>query len=226
MATRLACALLCALTFTALADEPKFRLGPSAEINEPGKKRASAEVQQIATRALAAFSKGDLPGARKDFQKVLELDPGNVPTMINLGLLDYRGKNFGGAEKRLKQALQAAPESAFGWLILGVIYYDQDKLDAALGALAQAVYLGPKDARAHHYLGVTIGRKGWFAGAEDEMRKAIELAPDYPEAHFNLAVFYLQRTPPAIELARRHYQEALNLGAAPDPAVAKQLVTP
>ena len=73
---------------------------------------------------------------------------------------------------------------------------------------------------------MTIGRKGWYFGAEDEMRKAIELAPDYPEAHFNLAVFYLQRTPPAVELARRHYQKALDLGAAPDPQVAKSLAEP
>ena len=48
----------------------------------------------------------------------------------------------------------------------------------------------------------------------------------YAEAHFNLAVFYLQRTPPAVELARRHYQQALNLGAAPDPQVEKSLTEP
>ena len=100
---------------------------------------------------------------------------------------------------------------------------DEDKLDAALAALAQAVFLDPKNARAHHYLGVTIGRKGWYSGAEDEMRKAIELQPDYAEAHFNLALFYLQRQPPAIELARRHYQKALDLGAAPDAEVARKI---
>ena len=58
------------------------------------------------------------------------------------------------------------------------------------------------------------------------MRKAISLEPEYAEAHFNLAVFYLQRNPPAVELARRHYQRALDLGAAPDPDVAKQLGEP
>lgn len=226
MAARLVCALLFALAFGAFAQEPKFRLGPSAEINEPGKKRASAEAQQIANRALAAFAKGDLSAARKDFLKVLELVPGNLPTTINLGLLEYRAKKFSEAEKLLKKVLRSEPESGLAWLILGVIYYDQEKLDAAHGALAQAVYLEPKDARAHHYLGVTVGRKGWYSGAEDEMRKAIALAPDYAEAHFNLAVFYLQRTPPAVELARRHYQQALDLGAAPDPEVAKHFVTP
>jgi Tfp pilus assembly protein PilF len=55
------------------------------------------------------------------------------------------------------------------------------------------------------------------------MRKALELQPDYQEAHFNLAVFYLQRNPPAVELARRHYQKALDLGGAPDAEVARAL---
>ena len=35
-------------------------------------------------------------------------------------------------------------------------------------------------------------------------RKAIELDETYAEAHYNLAVLYLERQPPAIELARRH----------------------
>lgn len=223
---RLLCALLLAAACASSAQEPKFRIGPSSQISEPGGRQVSAEAQRIASRALAAFSKGDLAAARRDFAKVLELAPGNVPTTINLGLLEHRAKRFAEAEQLLKKALRAAPESGLAWLILGVVYYDQDKLDAALGALAQAAYLEPKDARAHHYLGVTIGRKGWYSGAEDEMRKAIALAPDYAEAHFNLAVFYLQRTPPAIELARRHYQQALDLGAAPDPQVAKHFVTP
>src|SRR5258708_38214695 len=123
----------------------------------------------------------------------------------------------------MKGGVQSHMEGGLGWLRLGVVYFDQEKLDYALAALAQAVVLEPKDARAHHYLGVTLGKKGWYLGAEDEMRKAIELQPDYPEAHFNLAVFYLQRNPPAVELARRHYQKALNLGAAPDAQVEKSL---
>jgi tetratricopeptide (TPR) repeat protein len=226
MSGRIVCALLLALVCTASAQAPRFRIGPSVDLNQPGKKKASEEAQKIASQALVEFAKNDLVAARKQFLRVLELAPGNVPTLINLGLLEYRAKKYDEAEKQLKRVVRIEPESGLGWLILGVVYYDQNKLDAALAALAQAVLYEPKDARAHHYFGVTIGRKGWYLGAEDEMRKAIALAPDYPEAHFNLAVFYLQRTPPAVELARRHYQQALDLGAAPDPQVEKSLAEP
>jgi len=223
MVFRFVCVLLLALALPATAQGPKFRISPSVELHLPDNKRNSKEAQDIANRALAAFARNDLVTARKDFLKVLELAPGNLPTLINLGLLEYRAKKYEDAEQVLKRVVRSEPETGLGWLILGVVYYDQGKLDPALAALAQAVLYEPKDARAHHYLGVTIGRKGWYLGAEDEMRKAIALAPDYPEAHFNLAVFYLQRTPPAIELSRRHYQQALNLGAAPDSDVEKKL---
>ncbi|HET6407564.1 MAG TPA: tetratricopeptide repeat protein, partial [Chthoniobacteraceae bacterium] len=140
-----------------------------------------------------------------------------------LGLLEYRQKKYSEAEAALTSATKSAPQSGLSWLVLGVVQYEQGKLDAALAALAMAAYLEPRDARTHHYFGVVVGSKGWYSAAEDEMRKAIELAPDYTEAHYNLAVFYLERNPPAIELARRHYHKSIDLGGAPDPALEKRI---
>jgi len=59
--------------------------------------------------------------------------------------------------------------------------------------------------------------------AQEAARKAIELEPDYAEAHYNLAVFYLERNPPAVELARRHYYKSVDLGGAPDPDLEKKV---
>ncbi len=219
-------ALWLALALPAIAAESGFRFSPSPELNEPGKKKVSEEAQQIARRAVVTMSNGDLEAAKKDFLKVLELAPDNVPTMINLGLVEYRKKNYAEAEKRLQSAVRRAAGSGLGWLILGVVQYDQNKFDHALASLAQAAVLEPKNATVHHYFGVTLGQKGWYSGAEDEMRRALELDPSYAEAHFNLSVFYLQRNPPAVELARRHYQRALELGAAPDPDVERSLTPP
>lgn len=223
-------ALLLALPLTVLAAdepvEPRFRLAPAIDLNEPGKTKASDAAQEQAKKALAAMSKGDLEKAKEGFLKVLEQVPDNVPTLINLGLCEYRKKNYAEAGKRLHLAVRLAPESGAGWLILGVVEYDAGRYDHALAALAQAAILEPKNAMVHHYFGVTLGQKGWYSGAEDEMRRALELDPSYAEAHFNLSVFYLQRNPPAVELARRHYQRALELGAAPDPDVERGLTPP
>ncbi len=226
MRARLLAALLLSVPLADGAEPPRFRVGPAAELNELGKKQVSVEAQQLAKKAMAAMSKGDLAAAKRDFQKVLTLAPDNVATTINLGLVAYRQRQYAEAEKHLRKVVRAQPEAGLAWLILGVIAYDQDKLDAALAALAQAALLEPKNATVHQYLGVTVGKKGWLSGAEDELRKAIEIEPDYAEAHFNLAVFYLQRNPPAVELGRRHYQRSLDLGGAPDADVAKSLADP
>ena len=64
---------------------------------------------------------------------------------------------------------------------------------------------------------------GWADAAEAELQKAIELKPGYGIAHFNMALMLLERRPPSIELARRHYDKALELGVAKDDVVERRL---
>ena len=183
----------------------------------------SLGAQKVYDDGMKAFEKGDLEKAHKQFLKLLQLLPDNPVGLVNLGAVEIRLKLWTEAEMHLKRVVRLQPEAAPAWLTLGVLYCDRDQLDEALAALSQAVLLDPKNARAHNYLGVTVGKKGWYSGAEAELQRAIELQPDYADAHFNLALFYLQRDPPAVELARRHYNRALELGSAPDPLVEKSL---
>lgn len=207
------------LSGSSLAQKPK----PAGTGPQEIEKSAPAVAQTYFRDAVTAVSKGDLDAAERGFKKVLLLIPGNVPTLVNLGLVAYRKKDFKEAEAQLRKVARAEPENGLPWLMLGVIYHEQEKLDAALAALAQAVLYAPKDARAHHFFGVTMGKKGWYSAAEDELRKAVALDPDYGEAHFNLAAFLLERKPPAIELSRRHYEKSVDLGGARDPDVEKRL---
>ncbi len=187
---------------------------------------ASMSPEQIAEStqaALKAFSKGNLEAAKSRFEKVLESDPDNLTALVNLGALEYRLKDFDSAELHLNRAVRINADASVAWITLGVLYLGRDKLDDALAALSRALVLSPKDWRVHNYLGVTIGRKGWLYGAEQELRKAIELNPKAAAPNFNLALIYMRRQPPTIELARRHYREAIRLGAAPDPLLARQI---
>lgn len=172
---------------------------------------------------LAPAQAADDSAFRSRLEKELKADPGNLNAMLELGLLEYHARHLPEAEKVLVRATRAQPESAPAWLALGMVQCDAGKLDAALAALSQAVLLDPRNAKAHAYLGVTVGRKGWLDGAEAELQRALELDETMADAHFNLAVVYLQENPPLVELARRHYQRARDLGAAPDSLVEKQL---
>jgi len=181
------------------------------------------QAQHFALQGNQEFAAGDYESAEKSYRKVLELAPENLLGLVNLGTVLYRLGKYEDSEKTLKRAIERQVASPAAWMTLGFMYLEQERLDEATAAFAQAVVFDPGNARVRNYYGVTIGRKGWYHGAESELRKAVEIDPAYSEAHFNLAVFYLERTPPATELARRHYQRALELGAPNDPVVDQLL---
>lgn len=219
--------------------QPKKPAEPKAEIAKPEKPKESPkpsnapadeatrkEAQTIYDEALKSFQKGDLPAAKQGFQKVIDLVPGNAPALLNLASIEQRQREFAKSERHLREILRDDPENASAWLILGIGAYEQDKVDAAHAHLAQAVLYAPKNAQAHQFLGVVLGRKRWYSAGEEELRRAVDLDPRFADAHYNLAVLYLERVPPAVELSRRHYQRALELGAPPDPDLVKKLDTP
>jgi Flp pilus assembly protein TadD len=180
-------------------------------------------VERIGLEGIAAFQRGNYDGAKEAYLRVLKVDPNNLPALVNLGVTEYRLGELDEAERLLRRSLQVKADNPTAWLNLGILYLDRDETMQALASVAQAVAYAPRDALARNYLGVAAGRNGWFDAAEAELRRAIELRPDYADAHFNLAVFCLERNPPAVELARRHYQKAIELGAAPDPLIEKAL---
>jgi Flp pilus assembly protein TadD len=185
--------------------------------------KLSPEAEAAAEAGIVAMGKNNFADAETAFLKLLRLSPDNVSGLVNLGLVEFRLGRPEDSEKYLERAIRLKPDAAVAWMTLGVIYDNREQLEAATAALAQAVYLNPKSPQAHNYFAVTLSKRGWYSAAEDELQRAIQLAPDFAEAQFNLALVYLQRTPPAIELARRHYQKALDLGAPPDPDVAAKL---
>jgi Flp pilus assembly protein TadD len=180
-------------------------------------------VEKMGMDGIAAFEKGNFEGAKEAYLRVLKVEPNNLAALVNLGSTEYRLGNSEEAERFLRRSLQIKPDNPTAWLNLGMVYLAREEPMRALAAMAQAVVHEPEDPVARNYLGVAAGRNRWFDAAESELRRAIELRPDYADAHFNLAVFCLERVPPATELARRHYREARRLGAEPDPLIEKAL---
>lgn len=202
-------------------DKPKTDRAPI--ITAPERTEKQKTSQQLHDEGLAAFKAGNLQAAKFAFEKVLSLSPENPAALVNLALLEQRKQHHAEAERLLRRLLRDEPGNATAWLILGTGAYEQGRLDAALAHFAQAVLYAPKDARSHHYLGLTLGRRGWYGAAEEELRAAIQHDPKFADAHYNLATLYIQRIPPATELARRHYQKAMELGTPPDEKLAGKI---
>lgn len=192
-------------------------LRPSTSTDFPATVRAAMELGN------QAFANRDFKQARELYAEARKVLPDNVLLLVNSGLTEFYLGQPGAAEELLRKALKEEPDLPQAWQILGLIHLDAGRYEQAMAAFAQVVVLDPRNARAHNYLGVAIGQMGWFDGAESEFRRAVEYDPLYADAHFNLAYFALRRRQPAIELARRHYREAVKLGAERDEEIEKQL---
>jgi tetratricopeptide (TPR) repeat protein len=177
----------------------------------------------LSERAAQAFGRKDWETARKLYQEMLREDPLNALTHANLAAVEQQMGNLKEAQALFSRALAINPELQQTWVAFGLVCYEKGDLYLALHAIARAIHEDPTDAKAHNYLAAVSKKLGWLDAAEAELQRAIELNPDYGNAHFNLALMYLERKPPALELAKRHYDRAVALGATRDELVEEKL---
>jgi tetratricopeptide (TPR) repeat protein len=116
-----------------------------------------------------------------------------------------------------------SPEDAYNLSTLGYLKFREEKYDDALDVLSHAAKVDPNNPEIQNYLGVTLSHKGLRVQAETALRKAIQINPLYAPAHNNLAVVYLNQTPPMPLLARWHYQKAVAAGQPRNPDLEKLL---
>jgi tetratricopeptide (TPR) repeat protein len=223
--------LFYALLFLLLDCHPGLHAAESSENLDSSSDMPLPELlPQTALLALEegneAFASQDYRRAQTAFRTVLKISPKNLLALTNLGMTEFYLDNHEEAEVLLQRAVRERLETAPAWLVLGMLYLDQGRTEEAMAALAMANLHDPRNARARNFFGVAIGELGWFDGAEFQFRRAIEIDPAYADAHFNLAYFTLRRRNPAVELARRHYVRAVELGAERDPEIEKLLQTP
>lgn len=198
-------------------------VGSPAQENGSGGGIPSLDPAPLASRAIAAMRAQQWKAARTSWEGVLKIEPENAAALSNLGKVQYQLGEFEKARESLEKATKLKPELVDSWLTLGQVYLELKAPMMAVSATTRGVAENPADARSHNTLAIVLKRIGWTNGTEAELQKALDLNPEYAEAHFNLAVLYLERKPPSLEMAGRHYRKARALGAEPDPLVEKQI---
>jgi tetratricopeptide (TPR) repeat protein len=215
----LAVAALCLLPGALRAQESPITALPEgldSPAPVPTLKDGKTDIGAAARLGAAAFAKGDWEAARDSYRKMVNSEPDNALALSNLAAAEYQLRDFEPAQLHFEQALKADPNLVESWIALGLIHFQQEAWYGAISSFTQALRLQEDNARAHRYLALTAWKIGWSAAAELELQRAVELNPKDADAHFNLALMYLERSEPAVELARRHYYRATDLGAEPD----------
>ncbi len=182
--------------------------------------QAAAALEAAAQTAARA---GQFNEAERKYNEILDMIPNHAPTLASLALTQLKQGKTGEAEANLEMAVDIAPENTYALFLSGLVKMSQERFDEAVTFLSRATVLDPDDAEAQNHLGIALTEVGHRGPAEAALRKAIRLRPGYGEAHINLAVVYASQTPPFKELAKYHYQQALNSGHPEDPRI-QQLI--
>lgn len=177
----------------------------------------------LAQKAATAFGEQNWAAARAAYQEMLELDAKNALAWANLGAVEQQAGNSQAALECFETSVGINPRLSQSWNAIGLIHSNKGDTYMAISAFSRAIHEEPTDARAHNYLAIAVKNLGWTDAAQAALMRAIELNPEYRTAHFNLALLYLDQKPPAIELARLHYQKAVALGAEKDEIVERRL---
>ncbi len=182
-----------------------------------------AGTAELVASAQQHFAAQEYDAAEADYLKILDRDQNNGIALANLATIELQQGKLDDAEKHITAALAQTPDDAYNLSTLGYLKFRQEKYDDALKALSRAEQIDPNNPEIENYLGVTLSHQGQRKAAETALRRAIQLNPNYAPAHNNLAVIYLSQTPPLPQLARWHYQKALDAGEPRNPELEKML---
>ena len=173
--------------------------------------------------AMQATMERDYAKAGKIYEEILHQDENNVYVLAHLANAQFAMNQMAECEKTVTRSLALDPEDPASLYLLGVLRYRQERLDEALNALSLSAKYNPTNAGTQNYLGCVLSDKGLRPAAETAFRKSLAADPSYADAHYNLAFVYAEEKPPSLELARWHYQRALDLGHGKSQALEKLL---
>jgi tetratricopeptide (TPR) repeat protein len=186
-----------------------------------GASSLTPDARELVRTAQQLFDEKNYTEAEKTYQSLASLLPDNYFILANLGAVQIEAGKLAAAEIALAKAIEISPEDSFAHTHLGIAYSRQGRFDDARSVLTRATDLDARDAVAFNYLGVCLAQQGLRDDSEKHLKNAIALDPNYANAHFNLAVLYATTKPPAVELAKQHYDLATRLGASPDASLER-----
>ena len=154
---------------------------------------ASEHMRRLSNRGAELMRAGQFDQAVTVLERAYALDPGDVPTAINLGGACVMTKRYGRAIEVLERARDQEPENEMIWINLGAAYLgnpilaDNTRQQAAIAAFERAIEINPVAHSVHYNLGLIYRDRGEFAQAMRYFELAIQANPLDQDARTVLA---------------------------------------
>jgi predicted O-linked N-acetylglucosamine transferase (SPINDLY family) len=135
--------------------------------------------EDAATQLRQRYEAGDLDGARRLAETVLQSDPRHAVALHILGLVQFSRGDAVAAAELLQRSADAQPDPAV-LSDLGVVLRTQRQLIGAEAAYRAALHLDPRSATVLGNLANVLLDLSRAADAEADVIEALKLAPDRP----------------------------------------------
>jgi len=191
---------------------------------------AKLSVERTLRKAISHERNGQMDEARKCYDSILELFPGNIRAKQGLAKLSQPKPDTLAGENpsdeilhqlialynkgQIRTVIQECdrltkefPQSFLLWNLLGAAFKAQDKPEEAIAAYNKALLIKPDYAEAHNNMGVVFQAQGKPDEAITAFNKALLIKPDYAEAHNNMGNALRDQGKPEEAIAA--YNEAL-----------------
>lgn len=152
-----------------------------------------AAIRLAPKEARAYFERGVLLAGRKraydraiaDFNRALELDPGNLEALMRRGDAYGRIGEFGRGLADLNRAIDRSPKAAQYYVIRGLLNGRRNMPQLALADYTTALALDSRNVDALQSRAAILAAGGQLDLAVADLDAAIEIAPNSAVAHYN-----------------------------------------
>ncbi len=107
---------------------------------------------ELIGEAYAKYASGDLASAKKVYEEVLKLYPGEYDVLLNLGVISEKQNNFDKAIEYYTTAARLEPGKTDAYYNMAVIYWQKSNWGMAVEMFNKMLEINPGDQRAIHYL--------------------------------------------------------------------------
>jgi putative PEP-CTERM system TPR-repeat lipoprotein len=172
-----------------------------------GKFPDSAEVHALT--GLFQSRKGDLVGARKSFERALQIDPASLEALGGLVVLDFSAKKPADARARVDAALAKSPENASLLLLAARTYGAAGDITKAELTLLKTIEVDPSNIQAYGMLGQLYVSQNKLDLATARFEEIVKRQPKSVAARTMIAMIYGTQGRNAD--ARKSYEKILEI---------------
>jgi len=166
------------------------RVNDALEIYAALEKAYPTNEQVVLRQGVALLQTKDSAGARRAFERVLRLQPGNLPALDELVQLDLSEKQFEAAQQLVDQETQRNPKQMALPILSAQILLAQGKYPAAEATLQRGLQADPTNQPISFLLAQTYSLAGQNEKALDQLNAVMARAPSNTSALMIAARIY------------------------------------